>query len=71
MTEGSFELGGNDDAYADGYYDPQWSAFDNLNILGTEPAIGSDPNISWPNEMLNSYSKYVSGTCELNFFFLW
>ena len=59
VTENSFDLGENDDTYADGFYDPQWSAFDNLNILGS-PSGG--PGAIGPNEMLNSYSKYVSGT---------
>ena len=59
VTENSFDLGGNDDTYADGFYDPQWSAFDNLNILGSQ---SGGPGAIGPNEMLNSYSKYVSGT---------
>ena len=59
VTENTFGLGGNDDTYADGFYDPQWSAFDNLNILGSQ---SGGPGAIGPNEMLNSYSKYVSGT---------
>ena len=60
ILEDKFHMGGKD--YADGYYDPQWFYYDNLNYEDSgNHYMSTYTKQNGPFHILNTYTKYVTG----------
>ena len=58
-------MGGKD--YADGYYDPQWFYYDNLNYEDSgNNYLSTYTKQNGPFQILNTYTKYVTGIFKVN-----
>ena len=58
-------MGGKD--YADGYYDPQWFYYDNLNYEDSGyNYMSTYTKQNGPFHILNTYTKYVTGIFKVN-----